>query len=52
MTAAVRLIDVPEPELLFGHGQRMAHPKGGLLLYGPSEPIQLKQIPPRRTAFI
>lgn len=39
MSAALRLIDVPEPELLFGHGQRMAHPKDGLLLYGPSEAL-------------
>jgi hypothetical protein len=31
------LIQIPEPELLFGYGQRMAHPKDGLLLFGPSE---------------
>jgi hypothetical protein len=29
------LIEIAEPELLFGYGQRMAHPKDGLLLYGP-----------------
>lgn len=29
------LVEVPEPDLLFGHGQSMAHPKDGLLLYGP-----------------
>lgn len=29
------LIEIPEPELLFGYGQRMEHPKDGLLLYGP-----------------
>ncbi len=29
------LIDVQEPDLLFGHGQRMEHPKDGLPLYGP-----------------
>lgn len=31
------LIEIAEPELLFGHGQRMEHPKDGLLLYGPLE---------------
>lgn len=30
-----KLIEIAEPELLFGHGQSMAHPKDGLLLYGP-----------------
>lgn len=35
MSAALPLIEVPEPELVFGHGQAMAHPKDGLLLYGP-----------------
>lgn len=29
------LIEIAEPELLFGYGQRMEHPKDGLLLYGP-----------------
>lgn len=33
--SAPRLIDIPEPELLFGHDQRMEHPKDGLMLYGP-----------------
>lgn len=28
---------IAEPELLFGYGQRMEHPKDGLLLYGPLE---------------
>lgn len=37
MTARPQLIEVPEPNLLFGHGQRMEHPKDGLLLYGPNE---------------
>jgi hypothetical protein len=31
------LIEIQEPELLFGFGQCMAHPKDGLLLYGPIE---------------
>lgn len=35
MSFEPRLIEVPEPELLFGYGQAMAHPKDGLLLYGP-----------------
>ena len=35
MTFDPRLIEIPEPELLFGFGQVMAHPKDGLLLYGP-----------------
>lgn len=35
MSFALDLIDIPEPELLFGYGQRMAHPKDGLMLYGP-----------------
>lgn len=35
MTAAFDLLDLPEPDLLFAYGQRMAHPKDGLLLYGP-----------------
>lgn len=30
-----RLVALPEPELEFGFGQSMAHPKDGLLLYGP-----------------
>jgi hypothetical protein len=30
-----RLIEIREPELLFGFGQAMPHPKDGLLLYGP-----------------
>jgi hypothetical protein len=35
MSFNAHLIEVAEPELLFGYGQRMAHPKDGLLLYGP-----------------
>jgi hypothetical protein len=35
MSFNANLIEVAEPELLFGYGQRMAHPKDGLLLYGP-----------------
>ena len=35
MTVDLRLIEIPEPELLFGFGQAMPHPKDGLLLYGP-----------------
>ncbi len=35
MSFQPNLIDVAEPELLFGHGQRMEHPKDGLPLYGP-----------------
>lgn len=31
------LIEIAEPELLFGYGQRMEHPKDGLLLYGPMD---------------
>lgn len=37
MNFNANLIEIPEPELLFGFGQRMAHPKDGLLLYGPVE---------------
>lgn len=29
------MVEIVEPELLFGYGQRMVHPKDGLLLYGP-----------------
>ena len=32
-----KLIEIAEPELLFGFGQRMEHPKDGLLLYGPMD---------------
>lgn len=35
MTFNPQLIEIPEPELQFGFGQSMAHPKDGLLLYGP-----------------
>lgn len=35
MSFEPQLIEVPEPDLLFGHGQAMPHPKDGLLLYGP-----------------
>jgi hypothetical protein len=35
MSFNANLIEIAEPELLFGYGQRMAHPKDGLLLYGP-----------------
>ncbi len=35
MTGNPTLIEVAEPDLLFGHGQSMPHPKDGLLLYGP-----------------
>jgi hypothetical protein len=35
MSVDFNLIDIVEPELLFGHAQRMEHPKDGLLLYGP-----------------
>lgn len=34
------LIEIAEPELLFGYGQYMEHPKDGLLLYGPRESPQ------------
>lgn len=34
------LIEIAEPELLFGHGQTIEHPKDGLLLYGPKESPQ------------
>lgn len=37
MSADRNLIALPEPTLLFAHGQRMEHPKDGLLLYGPHE---------------
>jgi hypothetical protein len=39
VSAALPLIEVPEPELVFGHGQSMAHPKDGLLLYGPLQKL-------------
>lgn len=35
MRAQSELVEIAEPELLFGYGQAMAHPKDGLLLYGP-----------------
>lgn len=35
MTGDFNLIYIAEPELLFGHAQRIEHPKDGLLLYGP-----------------
>lgn len=35
MSADRNLISLPEPQLLFAYGQRMEHPKDGLLLYGP-----------------
>lgn len=35
MTFDPHLVDVEEPDLLFAYGQRMEHPKDGLLLYGP-----------------
>ncbi len=35
--AEFKLIEIAEPELLFAYGQRMEHPKDGLLLYGPNE---------------
>lgn len=35
MNFGLDLIDIAEPELLFGHAQRMEHPKDGLMLYGP-----------------
>ncbi|UUZ71248.1 hypothetical protein LP415_19260 [Polaromonas sp. P1(28)-8] len=35
MSFEPHLIDIAEPELLFGYGQRMEHPKDGLPLYGP-----------------
>lgn len=37
MSVDFNLIDIAEPELLFGHAQRMEHPKDGLLLYGPHD---------------
>ena len=33
----LNLIEIAEPELLFGYGQSIEHPKDGLLLYGPKE---------------
>lgn len=35
MSLNQKLIEINEPELMFGHGQSMRHPKDGLLLYGP-----------------
>lgn len=35
MSFASSLIEIPEPDLQFGFGQAMPHPKDGLLLYGP-----------------
>lgn len=35
MSSSQSLIALPEPTLLFAYGQRMEHPKDGLLLYGP-----------------
>ena len=35
MSFDANLIEVIEPELLFGYNQKMIHPKDGLLLYGP-----------------
>ena len=36
MTARFDLAVLEEPGLEFGYGQRLEHPKDGLLLYGPS----------------
>jgi hypothetical protein len=35
MTFNSRIIEIAEPDLQFGFGQAMAHPKDGLSLYGP-----------------
>lgn len=35
MNLVPSMIEIPEPELQFGFGQIMPHPKDGLLLYGP-----------------
>ena len=40
MSIGLNLIEIVEPELLFGYGQSMEHPKDGLLLYGPKESPQ------------
>ena len=40
MSLELNLIEIAEPELLFGYGQSMEHPKDGLLLYGPKESAQ------------
>jgi hypothetical protein len=31
----LEVVYIPEPELVFGHGQKSDHPKDGLVLYGP-----------------
>lgn len=40
MSFDLNLIEIAEPELLFGYGQSIEHPKDGLLLYGPKESPQ------------
>lgn len=40
MSLNLNLIEIAEPDLLFGYGQSMEHPKDGLLLYGPKESPQ------------
>lgn len=40
MSPYLKLIEIAEPELLFGYGQSIEHPKDGLLLYGPKESPQ------------
>lgn len=37
MNLEFNLIEITEPELLFGYGQCIEHPKDGLLLYGPKD---------------
>jgi hypothetical protein len=40
MSFDANLVEIAEPELLFGYGQSMEHPKDGLLLYGPMDSPQ------------
>ena len=35
-----KLIHLPEPTLLFGHGQSVEDPRDGLSLFGPFDPAQ------------
>jgi hypothetical protein len=37
MNRPLDLKALDEPDLLFAYGQRMTHPKDGLLIYGPQE---------------
>jgi len=42
-----KLIHLPEPTLLFGHGQSVEDPRDGLSLFGQFDPAQTFGVPLR-----